>query len=49
MGSAVVKVSELFYPNFRVWDPGKLAACFLPWEAKKVRGYMWVKMRLRMS
>ncbi|KAK7840019.1 hypothetical protein CFP56_017233 [Quercus suber] len=21
-----------------VWDPGKLAACFLPWEADKVRG-----------
>ena len=28
----------MFYPNSRVWDPGKLAACFLPWEAEKVRG-----------
>lgn len=37
-GSAVVRVSELFYPNSRVWDPGKLAACFLPWEAEKVGG-----------
>ena len=24
-GSAVVRVSELFYPNSRVWDSGKLA------------------------
>ena len=38
MGSAVDRVSELFYPNSRVWDPGKLAACFLTWEAEKVRG-----------
>ncbi|KAK9991527.1 hypothetical protein SO802_026512 [Lithocarpus litseifolius] len=37
-GSVVDKVSELFYPNSRVWDPGKLAACFLPWEAEKVKG-----------
>ena len=37
-GSAVDRVSELFYPNSRVWDPGKLAACFLTWEAEKVRG-----------
>ena len=37
-GSAVVRVSELFYPNSRVWDPGKLATCFLPWEAEKVGG-----------
>ena len=37
-GSVVVRVSELFYPNSRVWDSGKLATCFLPWEAKKVGG-----------
>ena len=38
MGFAVDRVSELFYPNSRVWDPSKLAACFLTWEAEKVRG-----------
>ena len=37
-GSAVDRVCELFYPNSRVWDPRKLATCFLPWEAEKVRG-----------
>ena len=38
VGSAVDRISELFYPNSRVWDPSKLAACFLTWEAEKVRG-----------
>ena len=38
MGSVVDRVSELFYSNSRVWDPSKLAACFLTWEAEKVRG-----------
>ena len=32
------RVSELFYPNSKVWDLGKLASCFLPWEAEKVKG-----------
>ena len=27
-GSVVVRVSELFYLNSRVWDSGKLATCF---------------------
>ena len=38
VGSAVDRISELFYPNSRVWDPSKLAACFLTWEAEEVRG-----------
>ena len=29
---------SLFYPNSRIWDPGKLASCFLSWEAEKVGG-----------
>ena len=37
-GSNVVWVCDSFYPNLRTWDPGKLASCFLPWEAKKVGG-----------
>jgi len=24
------------YPNTRIWDPGKLEGCFLPWEAELV-------------
>ena len=29
-------VSELFVPHTKTWDPGKLALCFLPWEAEIV-------------
>ena len=29
-GSNVVRVCDLFFPNSRTWDPGKLANCFLP-------------------
>ena len=36
--SLVVWVCDLFYPNSRIWDPGKLAIYFLPWEAEKVGG-----------
>ena len=34
--SSITRVSELFYPNTRVWDPGKLKELFYPWEAKLV-------------
>lgn len=34
----MVRVCDLFSPNTRTWDPGKVASCFLPWEAEKVRG-----------
>ena len=32
--SPVTWVYDLFYPNTRIWDPGKLEGCFLPWEAE---------------
>ena len=32
--SPVTWVYDLFYPNTRIWDPEKLEACFLPWEAE---------------
>ena len=32
--SPVTWVYDLFYPNTRIWDPGKLKGCFLPWEAE---------------
>ncbi|XP_030958481.1 uncharacterized protein LOC115980358 [Quercus lobata] len=28
---------DLFLPSTRTWDPGRLASCFLPWEADMVR------------
>ena len=28
---------ELFYPDTRVWDPGLLDRCFLPWEAEMIK------------
>lgn len=34
--SLVFQVCDLFYSNSRIWDPGKLASCFLPWEVKVV-------------
>ena len=34
--SSVSQVSELFYPNTRTWDPGKLEETFYPWEAELV-------------
>ena len=49
VGSAVVRVSELFYPNSRVWDSRKLATCFLLGRLRRLGGCMWVKMRSRMS
>lgn len=36
--SSVVGICDMFSPNTRTWDPSKLARCFLPWEAEKVRG-----------
>lgn len=33
---AITRVSELFYPNTRIWDPGTLAETFYPWEATMV-------------
>ena len=35
--TSVVQVCELFLPNTKIWDPGKLALCFMPWEAEIVR------------
>ncbi|XP_030928675.1 uncharacterized protein LOC115954851 [Quercus lobata] len=35
--SSVSRVSELFYPNTRIWDPGKLEENFYPWEAEMKR------------
>ena len=32
--TSVNRVSELFVPHTKTWDPGKLALCFLPWEAE---------------
>ena len=34
VSSLVTWVYDLFYPNTRIWDPGKLKGCFLPWEAE---------------
>ena len=34
VSSSVTWVYDLFYPNIRIWDPGKLEGCFLLWEAK---------------
>ena len=34
--SPVTHVCDLFYPNTRILDPGKLEGCFLPWEAELV-------------
>ena len=34
--SLVNQVCDLFYPNTRIWDPGKLDGCFSPWEAELV-------------
>lgn len=34
--ASVNRVCELFVPNTKIWDPGKLAFCFLPWEAEIV-------------
>ena len=34
--TSVNQVSELFVPHITTWDPGKLALCFLPWEAEIV-------------
>ena len=34
--TSVNRVCELFVPNTKIWDPGKLAICFLPWEAEIV-------------
>lgn len=28
------RVSDLFYPDTRIWDPGKLEETFYPWESK---------------
>ena len=34
---SVHRVCDLFYPNTRVWDPGRLENCLIPWEADLVR------------
>ena len=34
--STITRVCELFYPNTRIWDPGKLEESFYPWEAELV-------------
>ena len=34
--SSVSRVSDLFYPDTRIWDPGKLEENFYPWEAEMV-------------
>nr|POE46432.1 hypothetical protein CFP56_41679 [Quercus suber] len=34
--SLIHRVCDLFLPNIRIWDPGRLASCFLPWEANMV-------------
>ena len=36
-GAEISRVHELFYPDTRVWDPGLLERCFLPWEAKMIK------------
>ena len=35
--TSVAQVCDLLLPNTKIWDPGKLALCFLPWEAEIVR------------
>ena len=35
-GSLVSRVCDLFYSNSKIWDPGKLASYFLPWEAEVI-------------
>lgn len=34
--SSVSRVSDLFYPNTRTWDPGKLEETFYLWEVELV-------------
>nr|POE70307.1 hypothetical protein CFP56_49651 [Quercus suber] len=34
--SSVSRVSDLFYPDTRIWDPGKLEENFYPWEAELI-------------
>ena len=34
---SVHRVCDLFYPDTRVWDPGRLENCLIPWEADLVR------------
>ena len=34
--SSMAQVCDLFHPGTRIWDLGRLAACFLPWEAEMV-------------
>ena len=34
---SVHRVCDLFYPDTRVWDPGRLDNCLIPWEADLVR------------
>ena len=34
--TSINRVSELFVPHTKTWDPGKLALCFLPLEAEIV-------------
>ena len=34
--TSVNRVCELFVPNTKIWDPGQLDPCFLPWEAEIV-------------
>ena len=36
IGPSVSRVSDLFFPNSRIWDPSKLASCFLPWETEMI-------------
>lgn len=33
----MARVCDLFHTNTKIWDPGKLAHCFLPWEAEIVK------------
>ena len=35
--SSVHRVCDLFFPDTRVWDPGHLESCLIPWEAELVR------------
>ena len=37
--SPFMRVCDLLFPGTRIWDLGRLAACFLPWEAEMV---VWI-------
>lgn len=35
--TSVALVCDLFHTGTKIWDPGKLELCFLPWEAELVQ------------